>query len=134
MQGGFGVLWKITVSSTLTTVVNLEDIEFPEMGNELAEVTNHGSAGGAPEFLATGLKTGAEIKAVLIWDSAQATHAELVTLEGSGASNAMTLADPDGDETVSFSGIVKKIKRITPMKDKITAEVMVQVTGQMTIA
>lgn len=129
-----GVVWQITVTAALTDVAKVEDIEFPDQQNVIDEITAHDSAGGYPEYHITGLKEGTEFKATLIWDpGTEATHAELVTLQGSGASNAMTLTDAESDESMAFDGKIKGIKRMEPKDKKRRAEVTVLVDGAITI-
>jgi len=40
-QGGFGVVLKIMISTTLTAVTNLLDVDFPETEKFLADMTAH---------------------------------------------------------------------------------------------
>ena len=133
ISGGLGAVWKITVSAALTTVANVEDISFPTTENELDEVTAHDSTDGFEEFVATGIVRSGEFQATLTWDVAEATHAELVTLAGSGAANAMTLATPGTAESLAFSGIVRNIERQSPIDGALRAVVTVKVTGAITI-
>lgn len=133
VSGGFGAIFQITVASALTTVPNVEDVGFPTTENELDEITAHDSPGGYEEFVATGIKRSGEFKVTLTWDVAEATHAELVALQGSGAENAMTLATPGGTETMSFNGIVRNIERQSPIGGALRADVTVKVNGQITI-
>lgn len=134
VSGGLGVVWKIPVSATPTTVPNVEDIEFPMSENELAEITAHDSTDGWEEFVATGLKRSGEFEATLTWDIAATPHAELVALQASGAAVAMTLATVDAAETLAFSGIVRNIKRESPIDDAFRAKVTIKVTGAITIS
>lgn len=133
-QGGFGLDFQITVTATLTSVTNVVDVKFPAPENVLAEKTAHDSAGGFQEFIASGKKTVSEIELELIWDVAEATHSELVTLEASGAENAMTIADPGAAETLAFNGIVKQIERMGEQEEAYKAKVVIQPTGQITIS
>jgi hypothetical protein len=133
VSGGFGAVWKITVTSTLTTVANVEDIEFPTTENELDEITAHDSPGGYEEFVATGIKRSGEFQATLTWDVAEATHAELVDLQVSGASNAMTLATPGTAESLAFTGIVRNIERQSPIGEALRAVVTIKVNGAIVI-
>lgn len=134
VQGGFGVDWTITVGTVAgTSVANVKEISFPVIANKLADITAHDSASGYTEQLATGRKEPAQFEATLTWDVAETTHAQLVTLAGSGASNAMTIEDTGSAETLSFSGIVVSIERMSDMDDALLAKVTVAVTGAITI-
>ena len=44
-----------------------------------------------------------------------------------------SIADPDGDETIAFSGHVKSVKRVSPPEDAFEADVVIQPTGAPTI-
>lgn len=132
-QGAFGITWQISVGTVLTSVANVEKISFPVVENEEDEITAHDSAGGYQKFVATGRKLTDEFEAILTWDVAQATHAELVTLQASGASTAMTLADPDEAETLSFNALVKKIERMGDIDTAWRAKVSCRVNGEITI-
>jgi hypothetical protein len=130
--GGFGITWKIT-DTTKKIVVGVKDLKFPEQANVLADVTTHDAPSGAPVFAATGLKGATTFEATLVWDSSAVTHGVLVTLEGSGAANAMTLEDSAGDEVLGFSGIVKSLRRESEQDNVLLMKVVVQVTGPITI-
>ena len=69
-QTGFGVVLKIMISTTLTAVVNLLDIDFPAQEKELADVTKHPatSASGYREWMDTGIRSLSEFTAMLGWD------------------------------------------------------------------
>ena len=133
VSGGFGVVWEITVTSTLTTVANMEEITFPSIETEEVEITAHDSVNGYQEYVATGRKLTDTFTATLTWDVSEATNAELVTLQGSGDSNAMTLATPGATETMAFNGIVKKISRESASDGALQAEVEIRVNGAITI-
>lgn len=136
MVGGvFGLDWKITVSSVLTTVAKVEKVSFPEIGLVIDEITSHDSAGGWPEFLAVGLKEVSMLEVEVIWNPADATHAELLTLSGTGAENAMTLADSDDGETFAFNALVPSISRMMDDSKKgRRAKIKIRTTGQITIS
>lgn len=132
-SGGLGVDWQITITAALTSVVHVEDISFPEEENVLDEITAHDSDDGYEEFIATGLKRSGEFEVTLTWDAAAATHAELVALRASGALNAMTLSTPGDAEVMAFNGIIKMIKRQSPIDEALRSVVTVKVTGPIVI-
>ncbi len=133
MQGGFGVVAKIDVSATLTTVVNLLDIDWPKFRNYITEATGHDSAGGYYEAVATGKKRVESFKVTLGWDVSNATHAQIVTAFTDGNPRPWTIADPDSDETIAISVIVEEIQRISRQEDGYKAEILMHPTGQPTI-
>ena len=43
---GYGVIVKISVSSTLTAIAQVKDFKYPDMKKKLADVTTHDSSDG----------------------------------------------------------------------------------------
>lgn len=132
-QGGFGVVMQIDVGTVLTAVTKIEDVPFPEFEKILAESTGHDSAGGYAEHVATGKRRLNEFTVNLIWDTAEATHAAMLTAFDSDAAVSCSVADPDGDETISFEAHVRTIGRVSEQEDAFKAAVAIQPTGQPTI-
>lgn len=133
MQGGFGVVAQIEVTATLTTVVNLLDIDFPKFKKFIAEATGHDSAGGYYEAIATGKRRVETFKVTLGWDVSNATHAELLAAFADEAPRNWTIADPDGDETIAIAVHVEEIQRMSKQEDGYKAEVLLHPTGAPTI-
>lgn len=134
VQGGFGVVLKIDVGTVLTAVTKVVDVGFPEFEKILAESTAHDSAGGYAEFVATGKRRLNEFTCTLTWDTAESTHAAMVTAFDSDAAVSFSVNDPDAIETISFEGHIRTIGRISEQEDAYKAEVAIQPTGQPTIA
>lgn len=134
VSGGFGVDWKVDVSSTLTSVEHVREIEFPDEEHELTEVTAHDSPGGYTEWLATGRIRTEEFTVKLTWDDALATHQEIRTHHGDGTALNMSLTAPDGQETLTFDGLVRKLKRMSPQDGSYDMEVTILPTGQITLS
>ena len=132
-QGGFGVILKISVSATMTAVANLRDVEFPEFEKTLADSTKHSSPSGYMERIATGLKEVKSFKAELGWDKGQTTHATIIAAFDSLSPVNMSIQDPAGVETISFSAHVQKLGRVAKMKDVYICNVTIQPTGAPTI-
>jgi hypothetical protein len=133
VQGGFGVILSIDVGTVLTAVTKVMDVGFPEFEKILAESTAHDSAGGYYEAVATGKRKLNEFTCTLTWDTAQATHAAVVTAFDSDAAVSFSIQDPDGDETISFEGHIRTVGRIAEQEDVYKAEVAIAPTGQPTI-
>lgn len=131
---GIGVVVEVDVAATPTTVANVEEIDYPDIEQEVDEVTNHGSTNGWREFLATGQKGAAAFDLTIIWDVAENTHGQIVTQSTNGTASTWSIADPATAETVTFEAVVTKLVRV-PRKDKaLRAVVTVQPTGAITIA
>ena len=133
-QGGFGVVLKIMVSTTLTAVANIIDVDFPEMEKILSESTGHDSTAGYAEYIATGKYKANEFSCTLTWDSADTTHAAIVTAFDAAAAVSMSIEDPDGVEVISGSAHIRTISRIGRQEEHFQAEVAIQPTGQWSIA
>ena len=132
VDGGFGLVFKVDVAATPTTVPNVKDSSFPETEHVLDDITAHDSTGGYEEFIATGLIRTGEFEVDVVWDIAEATHAELQSIWAAGTSTPMSLATPASAETLSFSGLVKTIQRASPIDKALTSKVKIKVNGAIT--
>jgi predicted secreted protein len=132
IQGAYGTLVKIKVTSTLTTMAHLMEVEFPEFEKLLAEVTAHDSPGGYAEHIATGKRKINGFVVKLLWDISSATHAAIQAAFNSDLPVDMSVQDPDGTEVISFSAHVYKLGRVTPQDEGYTCDVSIQPTGQPT--
>ena len=132
-QGGFGVVLKIMVSTTLTAVAHVLDVDFPRFRKYIAESTGHDATDGYYEAIATGKRRIEPFTVRLAWDSDNSTHAAMVTAFGSDAAVSMSIEDPEGDEVISFSAHIEAIGRIARQEDVVQAEVLIHPTGKATI-
>ena len=133
-QGGFGLQIKIDVSGAMTAVANVLESDFPEQERIVADATAHDSAGGYAEYVSTGLRQLNEFKLTLAWDDAETTHQAILSAYNSETPVDMSVADPNGNETIAFSAFITKIGRISEKKGVYQAEVTVQPTGAPTIS
>lgn len=129
---GYGVVFKITISSVLTAVAKVSEIDFPEQEADTVEVTTHDSTGGVAEYIKTGLLRNNKFSMTLEWAPAVATHVALQAAWASAASVAMTLASAGPTETLAFSGLVTKLGRVSQKKGSYQCKVEVQPTGVIT--
>ena len=132
-QGSFGVDLKITVSTTLTAIVGVTDVTFPEQVAEVADVTPHDATSGYRVKIKTGVKELTPFTATLNWDIDETTHTTTLTAFGSDASVNMTIEDPAGDEVIAFAGLVTRIGRVSPLSGGYSARVEITPTGAPTI-
>jgi predicted secreted protein len=132
-QGGFGVLLKIAVGTTLTTVVGVREVEFPEFEKMLAEATAHDSSGGWKEMIDTGKRSLNAFSVTVNWDKAQATHAAVSTAFSSTSAVGMSIQDPAGAEIIAFSAFITKVGRIAEQEEVYSAEIEITPTGAPTI-
>jgi hypothetical protein len=133
-QGSFGHVLKIMVATTLTEIVNVVDMNYPTLEKVLAESTGHDSTAGYAEFMASGKYMVSEFTVTVVWDSAETTHAAIVTAFDAAAAVSMSIADPDTVETISGSAHVKAVNRQADQEDAYKAEIVFQPTGQWSIA
>lgn len=133
-QGSFGVDLKITVSTTLTTVVGLKDVSFPEQVAEVADVTAHDSTSGYREKIKTGVKELTPMTGTINWDTSETTHSTILTAFGSDDSVNMSIADPDADESIAFAALITRVGRISPLSGGYEAQVEITPTGAPTIS
>lgn len=134
-EGGFGLQVKITVGTTLTAIAEvLDGSEMPKMKKFLAEATPHSATGGWAKKVPTGKRELQSFKAVLGWDSDEATHGAMQTAFDSENPVNMSVVSPDGsDETIAFSAHIEEIARMPAQEDIYKAEVMITPTGKPTI-
>ncbi len=132
-QGGFGLVCKITVGTSLTVIAHIVDGEFPKFNKFLAENTGHDADTGWGTFIATGKRIMEAFKLTLGWDSAASTHAAIVTAFDSDNPVNMSIEDPGGVEVISFSAHIKSIGRIAKQENGYQCEVEIQPTGKPTI-
>lgn len=132
IQGGYGVVTKIYTSS-LTTIANVMDVDFPKFMKFIAESTGHDSTSGYYTAVASGKRRVEPFTMVLAWDDAQATHAQIVTSFAADTSVAMSIQDPDGQEIIAFSAHIEEIERESRQDGVLQATVLVHPTGAPTI-
>lgn len=132
-QGGYGVVAKIKVSSIMTAIVHVLDMEFPEFEKILADVTAHDSPGGYQEMIATGKRKMNPCKMTLLWDVVATTHAAVLAAFNSDSTVDFSVQDPDGTEVIAFACHVSKLGRISEQEEGYKCEVEIQPTGVPTI-
>lgn len=128
-QGGYGL--DLTMNGT--TIVGVQEADFPRFLKMLAESTAHDSAGGYYEAVATGKRRIEPIQTTIFWDSNEGTHAAVITAFDDDAAQQFTIADPDGDETIEFNAHLEAVERVSPQEDAYTAVVDIHPTGTATI-
>lgn len=131
-QGGHGVVLKVNTGS-LTTVVNLMDVDFPEQEKYLAEATFHDSSSAYLEYISTGLRNLSEFEAILAWDDTETTHAQLVTSFNADTTVGMSIEDPLGQETIAFDAHIRKLGRVSKSRELYQCKVTIQPSGGPTI-
>lgn len=131
IQGGFGAQLMIDVSG-LEIVAGVSNLDFPEFAKLIAGSTGHGSSGGYGESVAAGKRSLGEIPFDINWDISEETHQALVTAFDSDTSYNMRVEEPEGDEGVSFAGIVMSNTRMSKKESRYQAQITIQPTGAPT--
>jgi len=132
--GGFGVIVKIDIASTLTAITYLLEGEIPKQKKFIAEATPQNATGGYAVRVASGKRSLESFKVTLGWDSDEATHAAVLTAFDSDAPVNMSVISPGTDETVAFSAFIEEVARIPDPEGAYKAEVMITPTGAPTIS
>ena len=132
-KGGFGVLLKITISASLTTIAQMKDVAFPEQVASTVDVTTHDSSSGYTERIKTGLRDLTPFEATLIWDDSIASHTGVVAAFDATDPVTMNIVTPGAEETIAFSGMVTKLSRESKMDGALTCKVQITPTGAPTI-
>lgn len=131
--GGFGVIFKIDVSSTLTAVTYLLEGEIPKQKKFIADATPQNATGGYTVRVASGKRSLESFKVTLGWDSDEATHAAVLAAFDADTAVNCSVITPGTDETIAFSAHIEEISRLPDPEGAYKAEVMVTPTGAPTI-
>lgn len=132
-QGGFGVRVRITISSTLTVIAGIREVEYPKFEKVLAESTAHDSAGGWSTYIDSGKRMLSAFTITLNWDRLASTHAAINTAFTGTTAVQMNIEDPLGQEVIAGGAFIKSIGRVAEMEEMFSCEVEIQPTGQWTI-
>lgn len=124
---------------TYTTIAQVRSIGDWVLGAVMAEVTNHASTGGFREKIQSGMFEVDDIEIELVYDPAQATHANsaggVMYALLNGTKLAYKLIFPDtGGSTWTFEGFVSKIGTlIGEGEEALRQTVTFTITGQPTL-
>lgn len=136
---GKDVLLKVYISSSYTTIAQVRDLNPPAPEVTPIDVTNRDSTNFWMEFIA-GLKSGGEATFDIVYDPDQTTHSAsasggLLTLLQAGTVNNFQVAFPDPTPTTfTFAALVTKFVPKAPLRDALTADVTLKVSGAITFA
>lgn len=137
----FGTLLQIgdgaTPTEGFTTVAEVLDIGGPGLALGLTDGTHHGSPGGWIEKIPTLLDAG-EVSFDIQYDPVGATHDASTGLindmENKTLRNFQLVFPDTGTTTWSFSAYVAGFEPSAPVEGKLTASVMLDISGQPTLA
>ena len=133
-QGTFGIVCQIDVSGTPTALVKMLEANWPVLKKFIAESTTHDSTGGWYEGVDSGKKRAMPFPTLLAWDTSQATHAAVIAAFNSPDPVTFSVADPDGDETLTFEVLIEEMERLASGQEDIyKARVLLHPTGSVAI-
>jgi len=129
---GFGSVYKIDVSASLTLMVKVESCGPITWEKVLDEVTTHDSTGGYKEMADTGKRMVNPFDVVLIWDQAQATHDAVRDAFVGTSAVTWYSGSATGGDTLQTEMFVHKME-LSMAQDKINRlKLTVQPTGAPT--
>lgn len=131
-KAGYGSLLKIGNGASpevFSTILENVNIDPPFDAADIIEVTNHDSPGGYKEFTPTLLDAG-EISGEgnFVFDSTQTSVRTALT--GKTRTNFQFVVPLSTPKTCSFAAIVTQWAPKTPLKDRMTYQFKLRVTGQ----
>lgn len=121
---------------TFTAVGGQGDLDGPDEDQDFEETTTQNSAlnGNYKEWLPT-LQDGGEVKTQVFWDPNDLTHQGIQSDRANRVlRNWQTVFPTSPNKTASFSGYVKSFKFKAPVKGVLTRELVVKITGPVTIS
>jgi hypothetical protein len=117
---------------TFATVVNVGDIDGPDMSLDTEETTNHGSVDGWGEFIGT-ILNGGEVGFPINYIPGDPTHDMNTGLQADMINRTVRnyqLVYPDpGGNGYQFAALVTGFKPGAPVKGKLTADVKLKISG-----
>jgi hypothetical protein len=125
--GGHGVVFSM--GNPLVEIASVEEIDFPRLKKLISRFYQHDAV--FEQAVATGAYSVDNFKMTLAWDLLLPSHQAILTAFESTAAQAMQFAAPDG-ETLSGSGHITEVGRVSKSEDHYQCEVVVEPTGEWT--
>lgn len=120
---------------SFTTITGVRDITGPGEAAETIEVTDHDSVNAFREWIA-GLRQAGSLSFSINYDPTDPTHDENTGLRAiliSRQTNTFRIVFTDtGGTTFEFEGFVTQFQSNEPVNGALTADVTIQITGQLT--
>lgn len=129
---GVGTVFNRWSGTAWVAIAEINSITGPSMSRDTIDVTSLDSTGGYREFI-TGFRNAGTV--VLAMNFTRDTY-ELMKgdFESNVAKNYQIIL-PDAENTgLDFEGLVTELPLTIPADDKITADVTIQITGQVVIS
>ena len=133
----FGCVFKMGPAGGSLTAYDVTSVSPPAMTREAVDVTSHGSANGAMEFIGDGVFDPGEMTVTTNYVGGNATDdAFIAALTGGDVMDfSYTVNAATGTETVEFSGIVTSYgPSELGVKGKQSASASIKITGPLSQA
>lgn len=128
---GVGTIFRRWNGSAWVNLAEINSIDGPTMSRGVIDVTSLDSAGGYREFIASFREAGTVSLAMNF--TRETVDLMKADFESDVAQN-YEIVLPDIDSTsLEFEGLVTEMPLSIPMDDKITMDVTIQISGQVTI-
>ena len=128
---GVGTQFRRWTSGAWATISQINSITGPGMTRDVIDVTSLDSTGGYREFI-TGFRNAGTV--TLTMNFTRAEYSIMKTDFESDTLQNYEIVLPDTDTTtLEFEGLVTELPLTIPPDDKITADVTIQISGQVTI-
>jgi len=112
-------------------IAEINSITGPGMSRDTIDVTSLDSTGGYREFI-TGFRNAGTV--VLAMNFTRATYEQMKADFESNTAQNYQIVLPDVENTgLDFEGLVTELPLTIPADDKVTADVTIQITGQVEI-
>ena len=129
---GVGTLFQRWDGEEWDTIAEINSIEGPTMDKDNIDVTSLDTAGGYDEFI-TGFMDGGQL--VLNMNFTRSGYEVMKSdFEIDVARDYRIVLPDDEDTTLEFEGLVIEIPLTMEAEDKLTADVTIQVTGEVVVA
>lgn len=129
---GFGVVLQRNISSTWTTIAQLQDVVGPSRSKSVWDATTKDSSARTREF-ASGLRDGGEVTVTILYDPSSTTHLQLLTDYAADTTASYRVAYADGSTYGdTFAAIVTGFVPNGPMDGLLSADVTLKVSGVIT--
>jgi len=135
---GYGTLLKKGDGGspeTFSTVVEVTEINLPELTLKTEDATSHDS-GGWEEVIGT-LLSGGELEGKVNWRPTDPTHDETTGILSAilnRTRNNWKMVLPGGIKTFNFPAWLTKFKGLPPVDGKLEAEFTIKISGPVTVA
>jgi hypothetical protein len=132
-NGGFGLVYKISITAVLTTIPKVVEGTLPERSRTMAEVTAHDSSGGYKEQINSGKRSLGEWDFTVLWDSANAVHQAVLTAFKASATTNGSIAKAGASETIAAATHWFKMKPSSDLEDGFKIQFTCKANGAPTV-